>query len=396
MKKILSVFVLIITALILTGCWSKKELNEIAIITGMGIDKQGDEYLLSVQIVVPQEAGPNAKGRSTVAAVATQNGPNICDAFRRLTYKTTRFLNLSHVSIVTISETVARDGMVESLDCLVRDDQLRPTIMLFIAKDGLAKDILTFNPMMESMSSASIRKMITNSETNYSGVHSVTMKDVANVLSSDGTQLYLPGIKYEGDVEKGKKAENIQQVEMESDIIMEPYAVFKSDKLVGWLDEYTSKGVNLILDKVKGTMISVPCEDEKFFALDVGKVKTKVKVEIKNKKPLYKIQTDIEGMLCQVDCDIDLTDTKNIEKMEKEFAEAIKAQIDHAINTLQTEHQVDILGFGNALHRKDPKLWKKMSKEWDTEFQTVEYEIKVKVTINRTGVTINPLIKDLK
>jgi spore germination protein KC len=396
MKKIISVLFMIIMALILTGCWSKKELNEIAIITGMAIDKQEDEYLLTVQQVVPRESGPNAKGRSPLANVLTETGSNVCDAFRRLTYTATRFLNLAHVSILVISDKVAEEGMIESLDCIARDDQLRPTIQVFIAKGGQAKDILTYNPMMEGISAYSIRKKITNAETNYSGVHSVSFRDMGNTLISDGSELYLPGIKYEGDVEEGKKAENVQQVEIESHIVLKPYAVFKSDTLVGWLDEYTSKGVNLVLDRVSGTMISVPCEERKYYALDVGKVKTKVKVEIKNDKPKYKIKTEIEGMFCQVDCNIDLQDTKNINKLEEQFSEAIKAQMDHAIKTLQTEYQVDIFGFGDVLHRKDPKLWKKMSKEWNQTFQTVEYDIKVKVTINRTGVTINPLIKDLK
>lgn len=38
-----------------TGCWNRRELNELAIAVGMGIDKSGDQYEVSVQVVEPSE-----------------------------------------------------------------------------------------------------------------------------------------------------------------------------------------------------------------------------------------------------------------------------------------------------------------------------------------------------
>ena len=52
---------LLIASTLLTGCWNRRELNEIAIAVGLGLDTDGDGYLVSVQVVNPGEVA-NGKG----------------------------------------------------------------------------------------------------------------------------------------------------------------------------------------------------------------------------------------------------------------------------------------------------------------------------------------------
>lgn len=40
-------------ALLLSGCWNRRELNELGIAVAAGIDRVEDRYRLSVQVVVP-------------------------------------------------------------------------------------------------------------------------------------------------------------------------------------------------------------------------------------------------------------------------------------------------------------------------------------------------------
>jgi spore germination protein KC len=65
MKK--HIFVLLILSLILTGCWDRRELNEIAITLALGIDKVDDKFQLTAQVVVPSEVSmKQSSGRSPV------------------------------------------------------------------------------------------------------------------------------------------------------------------------------------------------------------------------------------------------------------------------------------------------------------------------------------------
>ncbi|MBH9787576.1 Ger(x)C family spore germination protein, partial [Clostridioides difficile] len=51
MAKLNWICLLCILTLLLSGCWSKRELNELAIVVALGIDKIDEEYEITVQIV---------------------------------------------------------------------------------------------------------------------------------------------------------------------------------------------------------------------------------------------------------------------------------------------------------------------------------------------------------
>lgn len=52
MSKFSLICFLLILPLLLSGCWSKRELNELAIVVALGVDKVDDEYELSIQVVI--------------------------------------------------------------------------------------------------------------------------------------------------------------------------------------------------------------------------------------------------------------------------------------------------------------------------------------------------------
>ncbi|WMT41390.1 hypothetical protein RE628_02140 [Paenibacillus sp. D2_2] len=54
-------FLLLMASTLLTGCWNRRELNELAIAVGLGLDKDGDKYQVSIQVVNPSEVS-NGKG----------------------------------------------------------------------------------------------------------------------------------------------------------------------------------------------------------------------------------------------------------------------------------------------------------------------------------------------
>ena len=47
---------------LLTGCWSRRELNDLAISVGMGFDKKDDQVQVTIQIVNPGEVASKKEG----------------------------------------------------------------------------------------------------------------------------------------------------------------------------------------------------------------------------------------------------------------------------------------------------------------------------------------------
>ena len=51
MKKIL---IIILTLLLCTGCYDYKEINDLAIISAIGVDYENDEYVITLEILNDQ------------------------------------------------------------------------------------------------------------------------------------------------------------------------------------------------------------------------------------------------------------------------------------------------------------------------------------------------------
>ena len=110
-KKIHWTVLLFFTLSVLTGCWSKRELNELAICVGLGIDKAEDGYYVTVQIINPGElSGKNRSGRSEVITSRVK-GETIFEALRKLSTVSPRKIYMSHLHQVVFGEELAREGI---------------------------------------------------------------------------------------------------------------------------------------------------------------------------------------------------------------------------------------------------------------------------------------------
>ncbi|WP_255600847.1 hypothetical protein [Lysinibacillus sp. K60] len=58
-KHKVSFILLLSVLLLLGGCWNKRELNELAIVTAVGVDKSDELFEISVQIVNPSQVASN-------------------------------------------------------------------------------------------------------------------------------------------------------------------------------------------------------------------------------------------------------------------------------------------------------------------------------------------------
>ena len=109
MKKIIILFIIFI----FTGCYNYKELNEIAIVSSIAIDKKDDKYLVNAQVM---NAKPSQESDSTQVIVYNSTGNTINEALRNMIMKSSRKLYGGHLSKLVVSEEVAKEGIINVLD----------------------------------------------------------------------------------------------------------------------------------------------------------------------------------------------------------------------------------------------------------------------------------------
>jgi len=66
------------------------------------------------------------------------------------------------------------------------------------------------------------------------------------------------------------------------------------------------------------------------------------------------------------------------------------------VEKIQQQYEVDVFGFGDALHRADPKQWKKIKDDWTSIFPDLAVAVHVKVTTQGSGTMQNSLLNKPK
>ncbi|WP_127590324.1 Ger(x)C family spore germination protein [Paenibacillus lautus] len=400
MKRILALLLIhIVITLLLSGCWNRRELNELAIAVAAGVDWVDGRYRLSVQVAVPgQVAAKRSGGPQAPATLYTAEGDTIFEAARRITQISPRKIYFSHLRMFLMDEAMTREGIAKVLDLLSRDHEFRPDFYLVVTRGATAEETLKIMTTMETIPANKLYDSLQISDQVWSPSMAVTLDQLMNDLTSSGKHPVLTGLVITGNRDIGETKKNVENIYTPSHLKYSGLAVFKLDKLIGWLNEKDSRGYRLIRGDVKSSVDFIPCRNEGKVILETLRTDAKMKGRIVQSRPEMDITINIEGNIAAVECSgLDLSQPATVRDLEVEMEERLTQNLESVINKVQTEHKVDIFGFGEALRRSHPKAWKEMKEDWnDRYFPNLQTHIHVDYRIRRTGTTNDSILNDLK
>jgi len=394
MKK--CIVTLLFLTLFLSGCWDRRELNELGIAMAIGIDKIENEYVISAQVVVPSEVSmKGSTGRSAVT-LYTAPGETVYEAIRKMTKNAPRKMYPGHLQILVINEDLAKEGIAESLELLSRDWELRSDFYVVVTKDITATEVLNVTTPIENIPANKMFNSLKTSEKNWAGTEGVILDELVTNLISDGKEAVLTGIRVLGNKETGTSKQNVESITPSTRIEYDNLAVFKGDQLVGWLNEEESRGYSDITNTVKKTVTSISCPKEGKIIIDIFRFHSKIVGSINKGEPEVDIKIEAEGNIGEVLCSIDIMEPETIDKLEKIYEEEVKEIIHQTIESVQKQYQSDIFGFGEAIHRSNPKEWNEMKEHWDEKFSDLTVNVHIDMKIRRVGTVNNSFLKKIK
>ncbi|MBM4765140.1 Ger(x)C family spore germination protein [Bacillus sp. B15-48] len=398
--KLSLMFFLILSVIVLSGCWDRKELQDIDIVSAIGIDKGSDdvENRLSVTVQVINEGliggGSQQAGKveGTPVSSYTASGSTVAEALQKIAPKLPQELFFPHVQLIVIGEELAKqEGIQDLFDWIERDPQFRTLFPILIVRDNRAKDALQILTPLEPIPAGKIAGGLEATQKTW-GNFAITRADkVIQQLSGEVAQLM--GIQITGDLKEGNKLTNVQQISPQAEIEIKGLSILKNGKLVKWLDLEEFRGVTWINNEMKKTVINLDCKNKKKgLAVDIVRSKRKLNVQIKNNKPVIHLTIRSESHISEVQCPIDLNKHETIQELEKQLEEAMKEEIMLALETAK-EQKTDIFRFGEAINREDPQLWKEIKEKWNDEiFPETKVTVDVKAFIRRSGLRTKPYV----
>jgi spore germination protein KC len=289
-------------------------------------------------------------------------------------------LYAAHMQILIIDESLAKEDISSMLDFLFRDPEIRDEFYVLIGKE---EEILNIITPLDNISSQNIKDSL-ETTTKYLGISNlITFNDLLSIYLNEKKELAIPSLELTGNSTLGSDDENVETTKTDSSVLISSMAVFKDNKLLGYLSESESIAYNFIEDNIKNTLITATYEDG-YIIHEIMKSSTKIEANPKENK----ITITIKGTssISEMTTKEDITKEENLEKVEKKLNNNIEKLIKDSIKSINEKYNSDIYGFQDLYYKTDTSYYNTIKDTWyDNIFPNIEIEVKSNITIQEKG-----------
>lgn len=380
-KVMLLILLILSNSILLCGCWNYVDIEKLSIVTGIAVDKnqQGDQYLLTLELIDFEMSGKDAKQS---AKHIESEGKTMFDAVRNVLNLTGQKMYWAHANIIIISQDIAKEGLVPVIDFINRDAEVREEMYILVSTDKTAKEVLQ-QEMLLSQSSADNIEKIMNRQSFSGKAKPVRVIELVRDIEESGIAVTLPTIHL---------VQNTGKITAE----INGTAIFKSDKLVGFLDLHETRAFLYVVNKLTSgvtTMNEDSINQMDDISLEISKSKTKVKPNYYNGKLTMNIDIKQKVNIAEIGTFVDYVKEDNRNKLKKDAENNVKASIEKLIKKVQNEYDTDIFGFGKLVKVNIPSVWKRVEPDWDKVFKELPMNISIDIQIKNSALVSKTITK---
>lgn len=394
MKKVKLLFVLGLIFM-MSGCYNYRELNQLAITSAIGIDKKGDEYEVSIQVMNTQKQGSDGSTSGSQPKFITykEKGKTLQRAFRNIVLESPRRLYANHISLLVISEEVAKEGLSDVLDLLFRDSESRKQFSVLISKNSTSYDVLEILTPLETLNAKNITDSII-ADSQFLGVsEQINYEMLMDSYLNSKKEIVLPTIEVIGSIKEGEKTDNLQESSPETKVLLSGYSIFKNDKLIGYLDNENSINLGFVRNKIENTIIDYKCSKENYMAIEL--VNSKTSLEAKKNKLEVTLKIEGQGNINEINCDLDITKNKTISSLEKKINKKLENEIKDTVKLINKKYNSDVYGFEDLFYKNNPTFYKKMKKKHGDEFiNEIDFKVEANIKLFSKGNLLKVINND--
>ncbi|NMP37816.1 MAG: Ger(x)C family spore germination protein [Clostridiales bacterium] len=400
LKKALALNLFFLMIFSFSGCSKlSTEISDMLIIQGIGVDKTPDGYTVSIQALNPAQSGTSEEGSggsggssSTKTYVTT--GKSISEAIRNVNTVSGKTPLYSHNRVIIFGEDTARDGITQMLDFFVRDYGMRSTVSVAVAKQGTAEEMIKAN-LGSSTISAKVIQMVLQSAHHEARTLNVRVLDIVNATQDDTSNVLMPALslkqpqkqqKSEGGGGSGEGGSGGEE-NKDSEVELSGAAVFDSDnKLKFFLENEHSRGITFANDEVDSGDVVFTLESGINVTLIIIKSDTKIKVDIKDGIPLYRIKLKLNCDITEYGSgDFGSLTPEILTQISSAAEKTVSGMLEDVLKKCITENACDVFGFGRRLWLSHPEYYRENSGRWQELLPQLKTEISAECHIRRVG-----------
>ena len=386
MKKMIFIIPIIF---LLTGCYNYREINELAIVSGVNIRKVDDEIELTTEVINPKKEQDASSGEEPEFIIYTSRAKSVQEAIRKMMKESPRKMYGAHIEILVIDEGIAREYLMDILDSFARNPEIRSEFKVLVGKSD---DILKITTPLEKISSENIRNSLENNNKYLGFANVVTYHELISNVLNPNIELVLPVLSMKGNVNLGEDKENISNTSVKATSIIDGMAIFRNNKLIGYLTEEESLTYNILRDSAKNFFIRTSGHDNEYIVHEI--IRLSSKMEFDRNKNEMKITLTGKSAISEVNEKIDLENLEEVSKLEKKLNQELKKMVERSILSIQKKYNSDIFGFGDVIYKSYPKYFQKIKDEFKQDgFKNMKVNVSVKIKGQEKGNLNRGVIK---
>lgn len=375
--------------LLLSGCWSSKEIEDLALYLGMSMDVgkptraekqfegQGATYpkqnklLVTVQVVPTGASTRDNKSMEKMSPFfnIAGSGDSVLQIFRQFSLRLDRPIIGHHLKVIVISSDLLKQQGIEQLtDFFLRDNDIRPSCIVLVSKEKAAAT-LDETPNKE-IPAVSLVGMSRNRSRTSKVMRPLTLSR-------------LDGLTH------AKKSFAIQRLvkgSQETDFSGAEIIKGSTGKSIGALTEDETMCLTWLRGEGGSGVIKVYDTRGEPLVFELKSLESKITPHVEGEQISFDVKITTTGRIIETWSEGDTSTTqKSADEgsliLEKELIEMMT----RLINKLQNTYAVDIAGFGDQLAIKYPSVWKKVESDWDERFSQSNIKMTYKLSITDFG-----------
>lgn len=327
MKKL--IFLLIIPFL-LSGCFDYNELDDLAIITGVGIDYKEEEYEVTFEIISTKKEGETSG--STSAYTRSSSAKTISEAFAKNGNIMDKVAYYNHIEIVIIDEEIAKNHLKEVSEFLIRSSRFRNEFYMAIANNTTAKELLNTTSKEKPLASTYMANLLEhNNDSNNAGYYTPFTETLNSIIN------------------KGEDAIISIFTLDEKKIKLDGMGIFKDFELKEKINNEEASILNLLNNfNAENIYLKKPCNNSnKNIVISI--YDSKISFEPNN--DFITVKAKLSGRIHEDSCSDSLRKEDTYKELEKEFSKILEEKMENIINILKI-NQSNALKIGTYEHIK--------------------------------------------
>lgn len=388
-SKITKLFYIILCMTIimvtLTGCYDNREIEDLAYVVAIGIDEADNNmFNLTFQTAVPKSI---TTGEGETTDIKSFKTDNFLSGFRKTGRYLSKKINLSHTKIIVVSEEIAKRGLLPFLNGLQNYMELRPNVNIIVAANGAKNYIESLQPKISANPTKYYDMMFKSYQTDFR-VPSSQLGDYLYRTRSTGSQPVTIYTEVDNTVVESKKPDTDKPEEgageEKKSMSIKGLAVFNRDKMKGSLDSEETSLYALMTGSIDTIKLEVKDPlDERYKILSNVSLdrSSKTSVQVYGDKPQINIELNLHADIEAVQSNIIYSDTAKLQRVQKEYEDYLKNEMNSLLSKASNTYKSDIFGFGQIAKKNYSSVSQWEQIKWHEIFPNAVYKVSINMTV---------------